>query len=95
MKDGKDMAKRSLAGSPPSLTDLTEMNIEMRALRMAWDELLPAEKRAFLKVAKKEVNKEMAELAIKCIKDADEAMSAPGYVSRADPEAYSDGRKKK
>jgi hypothetical protein len=95
MKDGKDMGSRTLLGSPPSITDLTQMKIEMRALRMAWDELLPAEKKAFLKAAQKEVNKEMTELAIKCVKEADEAMSVPGYVSRADPEAYSDGRKKR
>jgi hypothetical protein len=95
MKHGKDMAKRALAGAPPSFTDLTQMKIERYALRMAWDELLLAEKRAFLKAAQKEVNKEMTELAIKCVKEADEAMSAPDYVSRADPEAYSDERKKR
>ena len=30
----------------------------------------------------------MADLALKCVKEAEEAMSQPGYISRADPAAY-------
>ena len=71
-----------------SLKQILEEAVVRDAMRIAWDELSEKDKKKFLKMAKKAQGKRNEELAIKCMEDADRAMSAPGYVSRADPAAY-------
>lgn len=59
-----------------------------KAKNLAWDTLSKKKQKAFLKQAQKLQDIEMTELALKCVKEAEEAMSQPGYISRADPAAY-------
>ena len=59
-----------------------------KAKELAWNTFSKKEQKAFLKQAKKFLKIELTELAIKCVKEAEEAMSQPGYISRADPAAY-------
>lgn len=61
----------------------------LKAKNLAWDTFSKKEQKAFLKQAKEIQDKELADLAVKCLKDAEGAMSQPGYVSRADPSVYS------
>ena len=70
---------------------MLEENKLAKAKDLAWDTFSKKEQKAFLKQAKQIRNEEMADLALKCVKEAEEAMSQPGYISRADPAAYEQG----
>lgn len=61
-----------------------------KAKELAWNKLSKEEQQLLLKQAKEEQDKELTALAIKCVEEAEKAFSEPGFVSRADPKAYSD-----
>ena len=61
-----------------------------KAKDLAWNTFSKKEQKVFLKQAKVIQNQELTDLAIKCVKEAEEAMSQPGYISRADPSVYED-----
>ena len=65
-------------------------NIKSMAKDLAWKSLSKNERKLFMKQAKEKHDKKMQDLAIKCMKEAEEAMSKPGYISRADPASYGD-----
>lgn len=62
--------------------------VKSLAKDLAWQDLSKEERKLYLQQAKEKQKKKLTALAIKCVKEADEAMSKPGYVSRADPAAY-------
>ena len=64
--------------------------IKSLAKDLAWKSLSKEQRKYFMTQAKEKQNKKMRALAVKCVKEADEAMSKPGYISRADPAAYGD-----
>lgn len=70
--------------------ELMAKDVVNRAKQLAWDKLPKEEQDLLLKQAQEEQDKYSRELAIKCLKEAEEAFSAPDFVSRADPKVYSD-----
>lgn len=63
-----------------------------RAKELAWNKLSKEEQDALLKQAEEEQWEDLKKTAVKCMEEAEKAFSEPGFVSRADPKAYSDYR---
>ncbi len=72
-----------------SLKDLLAKNLITRAKDLAWNTFSKDEQESFLKVAQEDQDAYSIALAAKCLKEAEDAFNSPGFVSRADPEAYS------
>jgi len=62
--------------------------VDRLAQQLAWNDLSEKDKEKYLKKAQKQEDKRLKELALKCVREANKAMSEPGYVSRADPDVY-------
>lgn len=84
-----------LHDKPLSLKESIKLSIEKKAKELAWDSLTAKEQKALNKKAEEIVMKGLQELAVKCVKEAEEAFNAPGFVSRADPSVYAPVKKKK
>jgi len=72
------------------LKDILAKAIITRAKERAWNTFSKAQQDAFLKEAELIQNIENVALAKKCWDEANAAFNAPGFISRADPRAYSD-----
>jgi len=66
------------------------LGVIRRAKELAWAKLSKEEQDLLLKQAEEEQWEDMKKLAMKSVEDAEKAFSEPGFVSRADPRAYSD-----
>jgi len=75
-----------------SLKEVMAKDIVKRAKDLAWDTFSKEEQENFLESARENQDAYSAALAAKCLKEAEDAFNAPGFVSRADLEAYSDYR---
>lgn len=71
-----------------NLDDVFAEGILKRAKNLAWDALSKKDQKAFLKAAKAAHYDHYVALAEKCLREATDAFSEPGFVSRADPQAY-------
>ncbi len=72
-----------------SLKDLLDKNLIKRAKDLAWNSFSKDEQESFLKTAQEDQDAYSMALAAKCLKEAEDAFNSPGFISRADPEAYS------
>lgn len=73
-----------------SLKESMANDVIKRAKNLAWDSFSKEEQEVFLKKAKEDQDAYSTALAIKCLKEAEDAFNEPGFISRADPRAYSD-----
>ena len=73
-----------------SLKQMIKDAVKSLAKDLAWQELSKEERKQYMEQAKEKQKKKMTALAIKCVSEADKAMSKPGYVSRADSSVYLD-----
>jgi len=77
------------------INEIMAKDVIKRAKDLAWDTFTKEEKEDFVKAAKEAQDAYSTALATKCLKEAEAAFSAPGFISRADPKAYSDYREPK
>lgn len=73
-----------------SLKDILAKDVITRAKDLAWDTFPKEAQEAFLKAAKEAQDAHSMALAKKCLDEAEAAFNEPGFISRADPRAYSD-----
>ena len=71
-----------------SIKQVLKDEIKSSAKDLAWKSLSKEERKKFTAQAKVKQTKRWKSLALKCVKEANEAMSKPGYVSRADSTVY-------
>jgi hypothetical protein len=71
-----------------SIKQVLKEEIKSSAKDLAWKSLSKEERKEFTTQAKAKQTKRWKSLAIKCVKEADEAMSKPDYVSHLDSAAY-------
>jgi TRAP-type C4-dicarboxylate transport system substrate-binding protein len=72
------------------LKEILAKDVIKRAKDLAWDTFPKEAQEAFLKLAKEAQDAYSQALALKCLKEAEDAFNEPGFISRADPRAYSD-----
>jgi hypothetical protein len=71
-----------------SIKQVLKEEVKSLAKDLAWKSLSKEKRKEFIVQAKAKQTKKWKSLAIKCVKDTNEAMSKPGYVSRADSTIY-------
>ena len=77
------------------INEIMIKSVIRRAKDLAWDTFPKEAQESFLKAAKEVQDAHIMALATKCCDEAEAAFNAPGFVSRADPRAYSDYREPK
>jgi hypothetical protein len=71
-----------------SIKQVLKEEVKSLAKDLAWKSLSKEERKEFTAQAKVKQTKRWKALAFKCVKDTDEAMSKPDYVSHLDSEVY-------
>lgn len=71
---------------------ILEEGIIKSAKELAWNDLSPDSQKEYLTQAKINQEESLKKAAIKAVEDAERAFNEPGFISRADPRAYSDYR---
>ena len=72
------------------LKEAMAKDVIKRAKDLAWDTFPKEAQEAFLKAAQEAQDAYSMALAKKCLEEAEAAFNEPGFISRADPRAYSD-----